>query len=297
MALLGFSRTTWLLLILTDLMLTVFLDIPSLITGVFTGGLGLIAVVFFYFILFVFAAIGFSLFEALSGKGAGQAFMNGIIASLLLVIPFPVAPLLGYLSASTKRAAPILSVTLVLLMVGPVFAQVSPSLSPVQVSGLSFWEAYAEWVSYRIYEVDSAFISDFRIGFLRFVNSRLEERIEELNTLSLLFSQGLSSPDTGRIYDSLARDVSYSRYLSSLIGQSRPNLAYESSQYVSVATSLASSLVPLVTDTDVSRPMAIAQTVSTSAPSNVDVSGLSTVLILLTLICMFGAVVAGALSG
>ena len=293
MAMLGFSRTTWLLLILTDLILTVFLDIPAMFTDLFSGGLATIAIFFFYAIVFVFAAAGFTLFEFLSGRSAGVAFMHGVIASLLLVIPFPVATILGFIASSTRNMKPVFAVSIVLLTISPVFAQVSPSLSPVRANGLSFWEAYSDWVSYEIYSVDMSFVPSFKTDFLKFVNSQLNERIEELNTLSLLYSQGSNSPDASRVYSSLARDVSYSRYLSSLIGSSDPSLVYDSTHLVNVATSLANSIAPLTSGFDVARSMSIMSTVSDSVPSNQDFSGLTAVLLLLTLLCVFGSIIYG----
>jgi len=205
----GLSKTTWTLLIVAD-MLLLLVDVPGLIFGTLSLGLALVAVLIFYLVVGIAAFVVFSLCEFMfGGRSILSAGVNGFIAAVLLIIPFPLAPIVAYMFSSEsgyRMARRTYAMILVLAVLFPsVFAQ--QVVSPAR---LSSWIAFCESVSYRIYEVSVAFTGDYlKRSVLGFCQLRLVSRSNEFATLNILAVQGsgVDAGDVKRSADALARDV------------------------------------------------------------------------------------------
>jgi len=243
----GLSKTTWTLLIVAD-MLLLLVDIPGLIFGTLSLGLALVAVLVFYLAVGAAAFIVFSLSEFMfGGKPILASVVNGFIAAVLLVIPFPLAPIVAFMFSSEsgyRRAYRPYATLLVLAVLLPaVFAQ-PPMLSP---SRLSSWSSFCESVCYRIYEVSVACSGGaLRGSALEFCRLRLVSRSNEFATFNVLAVQGtgVDPDDVERSSAALARDLRIaSLVVSGLVSTSEGrtavmNVVMVSSSAVSYAQSV-----------------------------------------------------------
>lgn len=208
----GFSRLTWILLILADMILLA-IDVPCIIFGTLSLGLALAAVLVFYCVIGFSSFIFFSFTEFLSGASFLRSVLNGFVAAVMLMIPFPVVSIVAYLFSAQSgygrmyRAYSYVVVFVVLVSLIPVVCSQVQVGSP---SRLSAWDAYCESVSYRVYEVSIAFTGDsLKRSLLGFCELRIVSRSNEFATMNVLIVQGsrVSSVDLKRSGGALARDV------------------------------------------------------------------------------------------
>jgi len=206
-------------LILADVFL-LFIDLSALIFGTLSLGLSLLALFIFYSVVGAFAFVLFALVEFLSGRGILESVLNGVLASVLLVIPFPVASLVAFIFSSeagygrmyrSYGSYAYLAVFLAVLVLSSLsFLSVSAQVPVVSASRLSSWGFFCESVSYKVYEVAVSFTGDsLKSDVLDFCALRLASRSNEFSTIRMLIAQGsgVDLGDVRRSSSALARDL------------------------------------------------------------------------------------------